>query len=137
MEVSFAGDREGTAPLTWGQRSMWNAIQQIAPGDNLMNVGRQLVVPARCRLEPPAVAAALGQLIERHESLRTLIRPGTPEAEPEQILVRTGQLGVEVLHCEPADAAALAVEAEKRLFATRFDYASEFPVRAALVVADG
>ena len=140
IEVSFAGDREATAPLTWGQRSMWNAIQQIAPGDNLMNVGRQLVVPARCRLEPPAVAAALGQLIERHESLRTLIRPGTPEAgreEPAQVLVRTGQLGVEVLHCEPADAAALAVETEKRLFATRFGYASEFPIRAALVVAGG
>src|SRR3954468_8119804 len=112
MEARFAGDREATAPLTWGQRSMWNAIQQIAPGDNLMNVARQLVVPARCRLEPPAVAAALGQLIARHESLRPLIRPGTHEAgreKPEQVLVRTGQIAVEVLHCEPTDAAVVAV----------------------------
>lgn len=42
VEVPFAGDRSGTAPLTWGQQAIWNAILRTAPNDIYFNIGRLL-----------------------------------------------------------------------------------------------
>lgn len=42
VRVPFTGDRAGTAPLTWGQRAIWNAILRTAPNDIYFNIGRLL-----------------------------------------------------------------------------------------------
>ncbi|MEU8035815.1 hypothetical protein [Streptosporangium sp. NPDC049078] len=72
MDIRFSGSRSGMAPLTWGQRAIWDTIRKTAPDDHYFNFGRVLAVPRRAR--PLAVAGAaevLRTLVERHESLRT------------------------------------------------------------------
>ncbi|WP_205314799.1 condensation domain-containing protein, partial [Nonomuraea lactucae] len=123
MIVEFAAPDSGTAPLTWGQRAIWETIERTAPDDHYFNFGRVLKVPgARSVAE---VGAALGALVERHGSLRT--RTGDPAC---QVLEAGGRLPVEIVSSHEG----AAEKALGELAATRFDYAAEWPVRAALVV---
>jgi len=73
--VEFSGDRRADGPLTWGQSAMWNYIVTVAPEDHWLNLFRLITVPARQRVDVPTAAAAIGQLVTGHESLRTHIRP--------------------------------------------------------------
>jgi len=121
--ITFTGARRGTAPLTWGQRAIWDTIQRTAPDDHYFNFGRILEVPRGARPASIAhVARSVGLLVERHEALRTLIGPG-----PVQDLRDRGELPLRIA----ADAEPTAVLAE--LSATAFDYAGEWPVRVAFV----
>nr|BFE87823.1 hypothetical protein GCM10020093_104240 [Planobispora longispora] len=80
VEARFSGGRSGTAPLTWGQRAIWDAVRKTAPDDRYFNFGQILPVPGRARpLTPERAAAALGSLVERHESLRTRLGPADPD----------------------------------------------------------
>lgn len=191
ITVEFAGDRDGRAPLTWGQRAIWHAIRRTAPNDHYFNIGR--VLPLADRGRPATVAdavRALGALMERHEALRTRLElsadgqeasqqpaatsrlsdaeqrptaigplsgegqrpPATgrlsdaeqrPTAtgrlsEAGQWLAATGRLPVTLARAQdPADAERTAQALVDRLSATRFAYASEWPVRAALVAVGG
>ncbi|MFG2432657.1 condensation domain-containing protein [Streptomyces sp. NPDC048590] len=137
IEVDFSGDRAGTAPLTWGQRAMWNAIARTAPNDVYFNIGRILPLGERGRVtELPALTSALAALMGRHEALRTVVGRG-PDG-PCQSLADTGRLRLAVVE-EPrpdrtADTAARLLE---ELRTTRFDYEGEWPLRAAAVCHQG
>ncbi|RVX38108.1 condensation domain-containing protein [Nonomuraea polychroma] len=120
MMIDFAGGDSGMAPLTWGQRAIWETIERTAPDDHYFNFGRVLKVPGR--RSPHDVAAALGALVERHGSLRT--RTGDQVC---QRLEAKGRLPVQVVAGDPDEVLA-------ELAATRFDYAAEWPLRAAIVV---
>ncbi|GAA4564918.1 condensation domain-containing protein [Planotetraspora kaengkrachanensis] len=123
--ITFTGARGGTAPLTWGQRAIWDAIQRTAPDDRYFNFGRILETPRGVRPASIAhVARSVGLLVERHEALRTLIGPG-----PVQDLRESGELPLRIV----ADADPRDVLAE--LSATVFDYAAEWPLRVALVTS--
>ncbi|MCI4039670.1 condensation domain-containing protein [Streptomyces sp. TRM75563] len=134
-EVSFRGERSGTAPLTWGQRAIWHAIRRTAPNDHYFNIGR--VLPLADRGRPATVAAtldALARLIERHEALRTRLVPAAAGGEPAQCLTDTGTLPVTIAPATGLPEAAAEAEALLgRMSATRFDYPAEWPLRAALV----
>ncbi|MEV7914253.1 condensation domain-containing protein [Streptomyces griseus] len=134
-EVSFRGERSGTAPLTWGQRAIWHAIRRTAPNDHYFNIGR--VLPLADRGRPATVAAtldALARLIERHEALRTRLVPAAADGEPAQCLADTGSLPVTIAPATGLpEAAAEAQALLDGLSATRFDYPAEWPLRAALV----
>ncbi|WP_436760719.1 hypothetical protein [Streptosporangium sp. V21-05] len=72
MDIRFSGSRSEMAPLTWGQRAIWDTIQKTAPDDHYFNFGRVLAVPRRARpLTVAGAAEVLRALVERHESLRT------------------------------------------------------------------
>ncbi|MEU4533388.1 hypothetical protein AB0G15_00860 [Streptosporangium sp. NPDC023825] len=72
MDIRFSGGRSETAPLTWGQRAIWDTIRKTAPDDHYFNFGRVLAVPRRARpLTVAGAAEVLRALVERHESLRT------------------------------------------------------------------
>ncbi|WP_440099566.1 hypothetical protein [Streptosporangium sp. H16] len=72
MDIRFSGSRSETAPLTWGQRAIWDTIRKTAPDDHYFNFGRVLAVPRRARpLTVAGAAEVLRALVERHESLRT------------------------------------------------------------------
>lgn len=133
-ELSFRGERSGTAPLTWGQRAIWHAIRRTAPNDHYFNIGR--VLPLADRGRPATVAAtldALARLIERHEALRTRLVPAAG-GEPAQCLTDTGTLPVTIAPATGLPEAAAEAEALLgRMSATRFDYPAEWPLRAALV----
>ncbi|GIH26671.1 hypothetical protein Aph01nite_49810 [Acrocarpospora phusangensis] len=118
--IAFAGERSGDAPLTWGQRAIWEAIERTAPDDHYFNFGRVVRLGAR----PASVDGArwaLARLVERHESLRTLVVDGRQR-------VRTcGELPVAV----GDDPDVLLAE----LTAPAFDYAREWPLRVGLVTS--
>jgi hypothetical protein len=120
MNVDFAAPDTGTAPLTWGQRAIWETIERTAPDDHYFNFGRVLKVPGRRSVAE--VATALAGLVERHGSLRT--RVGDPLC---QRLEGSGRLTLRIDAGDPDKVLA-------ELSATRFDYAGEWPLRVALVV---
>ncbi|MFJ6610327.1 condensation domain-containing protein [Streptomyces sp. NPDC091289] len=134
-EVGFRGERAGSAPLTWGQRAIWHAIRRTAPNDHYFNIGR--VLPLADRGRPASVAGtldALARLMERHEALRTRLVLSAEDGESSQRLADTGSLPVTTVSATGLpEAAAEAAALLDRLSATRFDYAAEWPVRAALV----
>ncbi|MFI6321049.1 condensation domain-containing protein [Nonomuraea sp. NPDC050556] len=119
MIVDFAGPGSGTAPLTWGQAAIWQAIGNTAPDDHYFNFGRVLKVPGTRSVED--VTAALRALVERHGALRTRLD------DQGQRLEGSGRLPV-VISREKPDIVL------DELAATRFDYWAEWPIRVALVV---
>lgn len=130
-EVEFTGQRAETAPFTWGQRTMWNAIAGTVPDDAYFNIGRVLAVPSRA--ERPTVARvteALGWLLTRHESLRTRVRL---DDEPCQVVERAGRLPLAMIESSPERAAQAAQHMCDRLAAPAFDYAAELPIRVGVV----
>ncbi|MGA6174811.1 condensation domain-containing protein [Streptomyces sp. NPDC012600] len=135
VAVEFGGDRTGRAPLTWGQRAIWHAIRRTAPNDHYFNIGR--VLPLADRGRPATVAEAVravAALMERHEALRTRLELSSDGGEAAQDLAATGTLPVTLAHApDEAEAERTAHVLLDRLSATRFAYASEWPVRAALV----
>ncbi|GAA3445144.1 non-ribosomal peptide synthetase condensation domain protein [Planomonospora venezuelensis] len=153
MDARFSGGRSGTAPLTWGQRAIWDTVRRTVPDDRYFNFGRILPVPGRARpLTPERAAAALGALVERHESLRTTLGAAEPyrdgehagphrsegreprrildHAEPYQVLAGAGTIPVTVATGDPETLLG-------ELTATAYDYAAEWPLRAGLVVGGG
>ncbi|MEV7007978.1 hypothetical protein [Streptosporangium sp. NPDC051022] len=160
MDIRFSGSRSGTAPLTWGQRAIWDAIRKTAPDDHYFNFGRVLPVPRRARpLTVARAVEALGALVERHESLRTRLGTGlgtpggTPPvsgetasgetasgaprippqagaAEPSQVLEASGVIPVTVSDGDPEPLLETLAEAA-------FDYTGEWPLRVGLVVEGG
>jgi len=131
--AGFQGDRAVSAPLTWGQYAIWNAIVALAPGDAVLNQQRQMIVPDRAAGTVAEVAMVVGALISRHESLRTRIRD--VNGEPRQEVIQSGQLPLTIVDCGPAEVASVADELAKQLAQPRFDYAHGWPLRVGLVVA--
>jgi Condensation domain len=128
VPVKFSGTRSGSGPLTLGQRnvllwavdqSVFAAVQwqtfNIAPGRSLNDVTR-----------------AIGRLMSRHESLRTLFRPSTSGEWTQQVSA-SGELLVEV---HEADGGLDAAEAllRQRLNAP-FALDREWPIRAAVITS--
>ncbi|OKJ72880.1 condensation domain-containing protein [Streptomyces sp. CB02460] len=138
LHIPFAGGRAGTAPLTWGQRAIWNAILRTAPNDIYFNIGRLLPLGERGRVtDLPRLATALTELMERHEALRTRLYDGE-DGDPRQSLTDCGALPVTVVD-EPAPdrTEATARGLLDELSATRFDYAREWPLRVGAVCHRG
>jgi hypothetical protein len=143
VAAEFAGERAGTAPLTWGQRGMWEATQRNPPGH--FNIPVSLPVPRRPATSVAVAAAAIGGLVSRHESLRTRIVTGDPE--PLQVVARRGRLPVDVVEAggDPMgggpvvtdDIDAVAAALRTRLAAPAFDHARDWPLRVGLVTVDG
>ncbi|GAA4199701.1 hypothetical protein GCM10022252_51910 [Streptosporangium oxazolinicum] len=141
MDIRFSGSRSGTAPLTWGQRAIWDTIQKTAPDDHYFNFGRVLAVPRRARpLTVAGAAEVLRTLVERHESLRTRLGEvpydAVPQgetygsgarAEPWQVLATGGSIPVTVSEGDPE-------RLRDALAETAFDYGNEWPLRIGLVV---
>ncbi|WP_084959458.1 condensation domain-containing protein [Thermoactinospora rubra] len=125
MNVDFAAGDCGTGPFTWGQEAIWQTIERTWPDDHYFNFGQVLKLPRARHIRE--VAAAVGALVERHGSLRTLVaeRPGTTRALGQHLEAR-GRLPVEVVGAAPRDVL-------DKLAATRFDYERDWPLRVALV----
>jgi hypothetical protein len=125
----YTGEKEWTGPLAWGQRSIWEAIQKVGPpGDRYFNFSRVVPVPRGAPAADVAtVVAALGLVVARHESLRTRVRVDA-DGEPYQVVGPAGAIPVEIVE-SVADA--------EWLEQARFEFAVDWPLRAALVVADG
>ncbi|RVX39037.1 condensation domain-containing protein [Nonomuraea polychroma] len=136
LSVDFAADRSGTAELAWGQRSIWSAIHGVAPDSaHYFNVPRLLAVPrAGGPRRPEAVAAALAEVVGRHDALRSVVRLGV--AGPYQEVAAAGTLSIETVEAARDDVDDAAAELVARLAGRSFDD-GEQPLRAGFVVCDG
>ncbi|MGK5671255.1 condensation domain-containing protein [Micromonospora sp. URMC 106] len=138
--ASFAGGRDASAPLTWGQRAMWRTVEEFdSPAAyRVLGLPRSLAVPARAEVTVPRALLAVGALVARHESLRTRFR--RRDRELHQEAAATGRLPV-LVHAvaRPADdpdGRRVAAALSDRLREPRFDHVAEWPLRVALVTVD-
>jgi Condensation domain len=127
--AKFTGCQERYGALTLGQLNMLLCTAQNEPADINMHAVWELP-PG---LSVDLVTTRLGALLVRHESLRTTY---SAAPEPCQHVHGTGEVLVTV-HAADGDPAAFAHALGSRLRAVRFDPAVDWPLRAAVVTADG
>ncbi|HEX4091197.1 MAG TPA: condensation domain-containing protein [Trebonia sp.] len=129
--VRFEGDGSGVADLTWGQHEIWRVMRD--KGDSLPIGGVRALPPGQTVAD---VAAGLGFIMSRHQSLRTRLRLA-PEGLPQQVVHARGEIALEVVDAgdgDPAEAAAAVVAG----YASRnFDYEREWPARMAVITRRG
>jgi hypothetical protein len=159
LVATFADGRSGDAVMTWGQQCMWIATAKMGPAHYFLNMRRLVPLSVRAGVRPTAVAAAVGQLIERYEALRT--RYVTVDGEFRQIVTSVGQIPLEIVDVDeagsvddrvgpvppragtrPADVSAARLDAAgaamgDRMWRRPFDYATELPLRVGLITQDG
>ncbi|KXK61573.1 hypothetical protein AWW66_12975 [Micromonospora rosaria] len=135
----FAGGTARTGPLTWGQRAMWRAVVEFeSPERSVLNLRRSLTLSRRAAVDVPRAVRALGDLVGRHESLRTRIR--VRDGELCQVAEAEGRLPISVWTADAAtdpDGGATARTLAEEIGDPPFDHAAHWPMRAALVVVDG
>ena len=73
--------RQPPLPLSFAQQRLW-FLDQLEPGSRVYNL--PVTVELRGRLDPASLAAALGEVVRRHEALRTTFR--TVAGEPVQVV---------------------------------------------------
>lgn len=127
-----------SAPLTWGQRALWMALRRRGAEQATISLRRTVPVPRRAAADVPSVLRALGDLIVRHDSLRTRVR--LVDGELTQLASVHGALPVLVIHagdnrCDPETISQAASTAMEQLAGSVFDHAEDWPQRVALVVA--
>ncbi|MEO3787297.1 condensation domain-containing protein [Actinocorallia sp. B10E7] len=117
-------DRSGPLPLSFAQRRLWFAHQLEGPG-------RSYNIPVVLRLDRPVdpvvLESALGDVVERHEVLRSVFT--VVDGEPYQDVQDGARPRLELVRTTEAEAGA-AVDA---LAGYTFDVGAEQPIRAALV----
>ncbi|MBI2697452.1 non-ribosomal peptide synthase/polyketide synthase, partial [Mycobacterium nebraskense] len=123
-----AGERPATVPLSFAQSRLW-FIDQLHGPSPVYNMAAALRLDGR--LDTDALRAALGDVVDRHESLRTVFV--APEGTPHQIVLPPTQSAVrwKVVETEgwPASRLEEAIEAAARY---AFDLTTEIPLRATL-----
>jgi hypothetical protein len=128
VPVKFSGTRTDSGPLTLGQRNvlLWAVDQTVFGAVQWQTFN---LAPGRSLND---VTSAIGRLISRHESLRTLFTVG-PSGEWTQHVSASGQLLVEI---HEADGRLDATEAllKQRLNAP-FALDREWPIRAAVITS--
>ena len=128
VPVKFLGARSRSGPLTLGQRNvlLWAADQTVFGAVQWQTFN---LPPGR---SPDDVTRAIGQLMSRHESLRTLFTVG-PSGEWTQQVSASGELLVEV---HEADGRPDATEALlKQRLSAPFALDREWPIRAAVITS--
>ena len=124
-----AGPRPEVVPLSFAQQRLW-LIDQVEEHTNAYNF--PLVARVRGRLDLAALRAALGDVVERHETLRTTFgdRAGRPHQRVLDAAEARARLQVEVRNTSAAAVEGLVADAAGR----SFDLTSDLPVRATVLV---
>ncbi|GIF16350.1 non-ribosomal peptide synthetase [Actinoplanes teichomyceticus] len=120
--------RPERVPLSYAQERMWflNRLDGAAETYNI-----PLIVPLGAAVDAGALDAALGDLADRHESLRTVVTAG--DGAPYQRILPPGQLRPRLRRVDcPADEIDAHVTVAAR---HRFDLSAESPLQAWLVGA--
>ncbi len=128
VPVKFSGTRSGSGPLTLGQRNvlLWAADQTVFGAVQCQTLN---LAPDRSLND---VTSAIGRLIGRHESLRTLFAIG-PSGEWIQQVAASGELLVEV-H-EAGDRLDATEALLKQRLNAPFALDREWPIRAAVITS--
>ena len=103
----------GPAPLSFAQERLW-FLDQLEPGGSAYNIGRAYVLQGA--LSPSALAGALGEIVRRHETLRT--RFSLLDDRPVQVAEPAGRRELSLVDLAALPAAALEIEAARLAGAT-------------------
>ncbi|MES4892289.1 amino acid adenylation domain-containing protein [Streptomyces sp. NPDC096012] len=121
--VLGAGDRPERVPLSFAQERMW-FLNRLDDSTATYNI--PLAVPLGPEADAEALRAALGDLADRHESLRTLF--AEYDGMPYQRILPPGRLRPELhrVDCPAEEIGAHVATASRH----RFDLTGESPLRA-------
>jgi amino acid adenylation domain-containing protein/non-ribosomal peptide synthase protein (TIGR01720 family) len=126
LEPLVAGQRPSVVPLSFAQSRLW-FIDQLEGPSAVYNMAVALRLGGR--LEAEVLGAALGDVVGRHESLRTLFV--APDGIPQQLVVAAerADVGWQVVDAAgwPASRLGEAIEEAAR---HPFDLTTEVPLRA-------
>jgi amino acid adenylation domain-containing protein len=106
---SAAPMREGPLPLSTAQQRLWLA-EEVNPGTAVYNLSRALRL--RGGLDVAVLERALGEVVRRHEALRTVFRAG--EDGPVQVLAPMGAWALPVEDLSAWSGAAREAEVVRR-----------------------
>ncbi|MFD4657159.1 amino acid adenylation domain-containing protein [Kitasatospora sp. NPDC058444] len=121
--LSAGGARPERIPLSFAQQRLW-LIDRMEGPSALYNL--PLVLRVAGELDTAALELALGDVVARHESLRTLI--GEEDGSPYQRILPAGQARVRVELLPPGTEPAGCTSRP-------FDLAADLPVRAHVIPA--
>ncbi len=122
---------DGPVPLSFAQRRLW-FLDQLDPGSPLYNV--PVAWRLRGALDADALERALGEVVRRHEVLRTVF--AAEEGEPVQVVLPYAGLALTTLDLAALPAGERETEAERRVAAEAarpFDLAAGPLLRAVLL----
>ncbi|MFI5510326.1 non-ribosomal peptide synthase/polyketide synthase, partial [Mycobacterium sp. NPDC051804] len=129
LEPLVAVERPAVVPLSFAQNRLW-FIEQLQGPSAVYNMAVALRLDGP--LDVAALGAALGDVVARHESLRTLF--AAPEGIPQQVVVpvEDTNFSSEIVDADGWSAARLqaAIDAVVR---EPFDLGTEIPLRATLL----
>jgi hypothetical protein len=135
MVVQFTGAQAGTAPLTWGQKAIFQDMQESG---NQFNMGGRLDLPEGSTVED--AAARLSGLMVRHAALRMRLRTDSAGRLCQEV-AGSGQMGLDILttpdDADRADVARYAADLMDTWPLTRFDFHRDWPLRMAVVMQRG
>ena len=128
LEPLVAGERPAVVPLSFAQSRLW-FLDQLQGPSPVYNIAVALRLGGR--LDAEALGAALADVVDRHESLRTLF--AAPEGTPQQVVipVERADFGWKVIDATGWSASRLE-EAIGAVARHTFDLATEIPLRAQL-----
>lgn len=129
--VHFAGEGSGVAEMSWGQLEIWGAMQRQRTWMPL-----PAVVPLPPGVTVDDVADWARYVMSRHQTMRTRLR-FRPDGPPQQVLYGSGDLAMDVVESgrqDPAQAAQMMVD---RYVEHDFDFARDWPIFVAVILANG
>ena len=126
--------RDGTFPLSFAQARLW-FLDQLSPGNPFYNV--QTSIRHRGVVDHTALQAAVGLLVERHESLRTVFR--VVGGEPRQVVLPVVRVPLEahdLRHLPPSERQGEAVRIALEQLERPYDLTTGPLLRTKLVRLD-
>ncbi|MET0646544.1 MAG: amino acid adenylation domain-containing protein [Pyrinomonadaceae bacterium] len=122
---------EGSIPLSYAQQRLW-FLDQLTPGSNAYNLPAAMYIDAR--LDVTALEQALGEVVRRHEALRTTF--AVVGSEPTQLIRTAGPLSLPLVDLSGLGEVEREAEAERLRHEDAlkpFDLAAGPLLRAALI----
>jgi hypothetical protein len=129
--VQFEGDGSGVEDLSWGQREIWAMMRG---NSSSLPLGGVRPLPPESAVAD--VAAGLGFIMSRHQSLRTTVRFG-PDDHASQVVHAAGEIVLEVVDAGDREPSEVATAVAAGYMSRLFDYENEWPVRMAVITHRG
>ncbi len=125
--VRLAGLPSRQAPMTWGQKNQYIAIEMSGEESYRQNLVRSVPVPPG--VETALICEALAGILSRHEALRTHFGRCEEDGFWQRV---SGSVDLPLLMFDAADDAELAT-AKAHVAGHNFDHETQLPVRFAVV----
>ena len=133
--VRFAGAGSGVAPLTWGQKAIW---QDMLDSGNQFSMGGMAALPEGSTVAD--AAALLSGLMSGHAALRMQLRTDG-DGQVSQEIAKSGETFLDILtlpdDADTDEAERFAVDLMDTWPEERFDFQRDWPVRMAVILHRG